>query len=165
MHRIRASLKRFSKKRNFRNFFAVILTYLIYVLWNKNIHFIVSRDDEDLFWSNWSSFITSITYIAIMNYYFSLDVSLLFLWIFSLYLRSSNKSAGNIYYLHFLFHTINIPSKQKQKDFFGGSFLPFFIHGKPTFMYFSRNILTNLPDCIILDSWVFDRFMPLMNCL
>ena len=35
----------------------------------------------------------------------------------------------------------------------------FFINGKPIFSNESRNLPRNSPDCIILDSWVFDSLI------
>ena len=45
------------------------------------------------------------------------------------------------------------------KKFLANSLITFFINGNPVFCNGPNNLPRNLPDCIILNNWVFDNLI------
>ena len=45
------------------------------------------------------------------------------------------------------------------KTYLANGLITFFISGNPAFSNGPRSLLRNLPDCIILDNWVFDKLI------
>ena len=50
-------------------------------------------------------------------------------------------------------------SPNEIKTFLANSFITFFINGDPLFSNGPRILPRNVPDCIILDNWVFDNLI------